>query len=127
MRRFFVAYWKTLLCAAGVAVLSLVSFSVFAVPALPLVPYADKWVHALMYAALAVVAFADCRSQRLSRGAWAFLLLLPPIYGGALELLQEFCTATRSGDWFDLLADIVGGWLALAICALISKNKRSER
>ena len=122
MCRFFVAYWKTLLCAAGIAVLSLVSFSVFAVSAVSLVPYADKWVHVLMYAALAVAAFADCRSQGLSRGAWAFLLLLPLIYGGMLELLQEFCTATRSGDWIDLLADTIGGWLALATCALISKN-----
>jgi len=122
MCRFFVVYWKTLLCAAGIAVLSLVSFSVFAVSAVSLVPYADKWVHALMYAALAVVAFADCRSQGLSRGAWAFLLLLPPIYGGALELLQEFCTATRSGDWLDLLADTIGGWLALAVCMLSAKR-----
>lgn len=122
MCRFFVAYWKTLLCAAGIAVLSLVSFSVFAVPAVSLVPYADKWVHALMYAALAVVAFADCRSQGLSRGTWAFLLLLPPIYGGVLELLQEFCAATRSGDWLDLLADTIGGWLALAVCMLSAKR-----
>lgn len=124
MCRFFVAYWKTLLCAVGVAFLSVASFSAFAVPAVACFPQADKLVHASMYAVLAVAAFADCRPQGLSRGAWAFLLLLPLVYGGVLELLQEFCTVARTGDWFDLLADVVGGWLALACCALINRKSK---
>lgn len=118
MRRFFAAYWKTLLCAVGIACLSLASVSA---PTVPHLPQADKWAHALMYAVLAVAAFVDWRPRWPSKGAVAFLLLLPPVYGGAMELLQEFCTVLRSGDWFDLLADTLGGWLALACCALATK------
>jgi putative flippase GtrA len=34
---------------------------------------------------------------------------------GAIELLQEYCTTYRGGDWFDLLANSVGVLLGTAL------------
>ena len=30
------------------------------------------------------------------------------VLGGMLELLQEYCTETRAGEWLDFVADTVG-------------------
>lgn len=81
---------------------------------------ADKWVHFIMYGGLCGVIWIEylrChrRSEystvRLFAGAW----LLPAIMGGVLELLQAYCTATRSGDWLDFAANTIGVTLAAVI------------
>ncbi len=121
--RIFTRYWKTILCAAAIAVLSLAPLSA---PSELQVPHADKWVHAAMYAALAVAAFLDVK-QRFSLTKIAiFLLVLPIFYGGLMEILQEFCTPLRSGSWGDLAADVLGGWLATACCLLIGKISKKQ-
>jgi len=39
-----------------------------------------------------------------------FLLIvgLPVIWGGSMELIQQFFTSTRSGDWLDELTNTLG-------------------
>lgn len=39
-------------------------------------------------------------------------VLCPVLMSGAIELLQEYCTTYRGGDWFDFLANICGVTLA---------------
>jgi VanZ family protein len=119
--RIFARYWKTILCAAAIAMLSLAPLSA---PSGLQVPHADKWVHALMYAALAVAAFLDVKKRFSLAKIAIFLLILPVFYGGLMEILQEFCTPSRSSSFGDLVADILGGWLATFTCIFLYKFKK---
>lgn len=110
-------YPFSLLCTAVIWVLSLMKMPEVEVPGVEL---ADKWVHFIMYGGLCGVIWIEylhChrRSEystvRLFAGAW----LLPAIMGGVLELLQAYCTATRSGDWLDFAANTIGVTLAAVI------------
>lgn len=81
----------------------------------------DKWAHILMYLTLELtVWFEYIRSQHTSNHRRALLVvwILPCIYGGMLELVQEFCTTNRNGDWLDVMVNTIGccigfiiGWL----------------
>ena len=53
----------------------------------------DKVAHLCMYAGLSGMLWIELMS-------------------GAIELLQEYCTTYRGGDWFDFLANICGVTLA---------------
>ena len=80
--------------------------------------FGDKWGHMVMYGALACVAFVESwrmmgRMPGVSVGL--VVLLCSVILGGVLELLQAYCTVTRSGDWLDFGADGVGGVVGLLI------------
>lgn len=71
-------------------------------------PGADKVVHAVLFALLAA-------TTRLRFGSAARLLVAVAAYGVASEVVQGLSLETRSGDPFDVLADVVGaglGWLA---------------
>jgi len=35
-------------------------------------------------------------------------IVLPILMSGLIELLQAYCTETRSGDWLDFLANTIG-------------------
>ena len=61
------------------------------------------------------------RSHTSLNGTKLFLLawLAPIIMSGVLELLQEYCTENRNGDWYDLLANATGVTLAVAIGLLL--------
>lgn len=110
-------YPFSVLCAAVIWVLSLIKMPEVEVPGVEL---ADKWVHFIMYGGLCGIIWIEyLRSHgrgayspgRLFVGAW----LLPAIMGGVLELLQAYCTATRSGDWLDFVANTIGVTLATVI------------
>lgn len=57
---------------------------------------------------------------------WARLdmcILCPVLFSGAVELLQQYCTTYRGGDWLDfaanstgaVLASLVGWWLFIRV------------
>lgn len=47
--------------------------------------------------------------------------------GGLIELLQAYCTGgRRSGEWLDLLADVVGAVLATIIGMLWARWRASS-
>lgn len=79
------------------------------------VPFIDKWVHIVMYFVLSSSLWIEyLRShvrinyKKLGIGA----ILLPILMSGLIELLQAYCTETRSGDWMDFLANSLGVALA---------------
>lgn len=87
------------------------------VPETPMddVPLMDKWVHIVMYFVLSSSLWIEyLRShthinyRKLSLGT----MLLPILMSGLIELLQAYCTTTRSGDWMDFLANSLGVALA---------------
>ncbi len=78
---------------------------------------ADKVAHILMYVCL---AFALAMENSIVKFSYRFSLvfIMPIIYGGLIEILQEYCFPPRTGDWFDWIADILG--VALG-CLLATK------
>ena len=93
----------------------------------PLFERADKVVHFMMFFAMAFAYHFDFRrgkkpvdEARLM--GWIFVSL--SAFGGLIELAQWKMRMGRSGDWYDLLADIAGAVYGIILAWLISaKNK----
>ena len=89
---------------------------------MPSINFLDKWTHLVMYGGTCSVIWIEyLRSHRRMewRKLFLFAWLLPVIMGGIIEIVQEQCTATRSGEWLDFAADAVGCTLAIAIGLLV--------
>ena len=91
------------------------------------VPFIDKWVHILMYGGTCTILWIEyLRSHttlhRPKLFYWAWLA--PIIMSGIIELLQEYCTEHRSGDWLDLTANSAGVTLAVGLGLLFWHIKK---
>lgn len=107
------------LCIVLVWALSLTPF--FPETPFDAVELADKWTHLVMYGGTALVMWCEYWRQhrrplafRLSR-LWLIAGVALSLMGGLLELIQAYCTTTRSGEWLDFVADSIG---ALGICLI---------
>ncbi|KAA6302681.1 MAG: hypothetical protein EZS26_001188 [Candidatus Ordinivivax streblomastigis] len=58
---------------------------------------------------------------RIALGSFLF----PVVLSGLIEIMQEYLTATRSGDWMDFLFDVIGALLGSLICRSIDRRLRS--
>lgn len=81
------------------------------------IPNMDKLVHLCMYCGVSGMLWIEfLRNHRkydeVMWHAWIGAVLCPILMGGAIELLQEYCTTYRGGDWFDFLANSTGVVLA---------------
>lgn len=80
------------------------------------VPFIDKWTHIAMYGGFSLVLWFECLRQDKHSckniTTWCISTFMPVILSGILELLQEYATTCRSGDWWDLLANTLGVVLA---------------
>ena len=91
---------------------------------LPSINFLDKWTHLVMYGDTCSVIWIEyLRQHRTLDGErlffWAWLM--PTLMGGLIELVQAYCTETRSGEWLDWLADGVGVTIATGIGLVIHK------
>lgn len=90
------------------------------------VQFADKWTHWVMYGFLTLVMGVETirhqyrhrhepqyAKQSLLRHFFC-IMLFSAAWGMLMELCQAYLTTTRSGDWFDALANSFG-----ALCAFI--------
>ena len=73
---------------------------------------ADKVVHTLAFAALALVGL-----RAYPRHTWVVCILLVAL-GGLIEIVQGY-TSTRSQEWEDFFADILG----VVLGALLSRTE----
>jgi VanZ family protein len=110
------AYWKSIIVCIVILYVSLVRDPGIH---LPTFVGADKWVHLIMYTMLGAVATYDSiRFQLSGWRLWLVATLLPILFGGIIELVQEQWFAPRSGEWIDWLADGIGviiGTIAILI------------
>ena len=112
-------YWKSIIVCIGILYVSLVRDPGIS---LPTFVGADKWVHGLMYAVLGAIACWD--SIRMELKGWRLGLIaivLPIVYGGVIEVIQEQWFAPRSGEWMDWGADCIGVIMG-ATAIMISKR-----
>ena len=103
----------------------------FNAPETPLddVPLIDKWVHMVMYGGTFSVLWIEYIRQHQKPDykkllIWAFIA--PIVMSGIIELLQEYCTKTRQGEWTDLLANSIGVVLA-AVIGLVLLRLHAKR
>ena len=83
----------------------------------------DKLIHCVMTMGLSVVVFFDqtlyFKRKRTFRGIWFATWLVPVVYTGGIEILQEYISVYRSGDWGDFWASMAGATLGfIANCAM---------
>lgn len=72
------------------------------------VPNFDKFVHFDMYFGLMSVMILE-NSKNINSTRNRFLLgLIPLSYGILIEIMQSTLTSTRSGSFFDAIADAAG-------------------
>jgi len=88
------------------------------------IPLADKWVHFVMYGFLSLVIWVErARKAVAPCNTWGYAitygLLGSAFLGGVLELVQQYCTTTRNGDWWDFLADAIGAVLGSIVGSII--------
>ena len=110
---------------AAVVAVAIALLSLWEHPTLPplVLRWSDKTWHTLMYVVQAValllpVAALEGAEQKgiWVRYVWAWVLTVG--YGGLMEVLQATCTRTRTGDWIDFVADIIGASIGLILVAI---------
>lgn len=102
-RKSYMTYLPAVLLTVGIAILSLTEST-----HMPSVSLNDKVMHGLLYTLLAVSWMIPVR-----RPVWVCVGVT--VYGALLELLQHYCTLTRSGEWLDVLADFIGAIIGVLI------------
>lgn len=71
----------------------------------------DKLAHICMYGGLCSIIWIEYLRTHASIHRLRTLIgaiLLPIALSGAIELLQEYATSNRSGDWADMIANSIG-------------------
>jgi VanZ family protein len=115
-------YWKSIVVCIGILYVSLVRDPGISLPSFV---GADKWVHALMYAILGGMVCWDCMRMKMSGWRlWLITIVLPMLYGGAIELIQEQWFAPRSGEWMDWGADCAGVIIGATSIMIINRLYR---
>jgi VanZ family protein len=79
----------------------------------------DKVIHGIMYVFLAVAWMVPVsRKHPLSVLGYSSVCLAVTAFGGLMEILQRFCTLTRSGEMADLYADFLGALVGVLIIGI---------
>ncbi|MBQ7442521.1 MAG: VanZ family protein [Bacteroidaceae bacterium] len=133
--------WTTLTCVA-IWVLSLAPIGDLELPVEGL-SLSDKGAHFIMYGFLAMVVWCERVRQMCHNGlsaaglcglmrrlvwphlAWTFVA--PVAMSGVLELMQNYCTTYRSGEWLDFAANTIGacsGNVVALLATLLLPRKR---
>ena len=88
------------------------------------IPHIDKVVHILMYLTLSVVLMWDLHRDKCPmKRAIIWSTVLPTVYGGVIELLQEYYFPPRTGDVWDWMADIFGVFIGSFVMICVWKRK----
>jgi VanZ family protein len=78
-------------------------------------PGFDKLVHCGFFFVLVVVYCCGLIRQQLSRSlsykSIIIFTIFAILYGGIIELLQNYVFTWRTGDWADLFADSIGAMM----------------
>lgn len=111
-------YKFSILLAIVIAMLSLVPSSSMPDSSLFSIKFLDKFVHFSMYAFFGFVALLESRCPNQCMRFHLLLILAIFFMSATIEVLQATVVATRSAEWFDLLANFAGlliGYLAFRI------------
>ncbi|MGL5318319.1 MAG: VanZ family protein [Bacteroidales bacterium] len=83
------------------------------------IPNIDKIVHICFYTAISFLSYLSMSKRQYSEiRMYLIVLLVPIVFGGVIEILQEKFFPPRSAEWSDFLADIFGAFLGYWIARL---------
>jgi VanZ family protein len=88
------------------------------------IPYFDKIVHFGMYFGLMLMIIIENRRSVRSIKHLFSLSLIPLFYGIIIEIMQSFLTVTRSGNFYDAIADLAGILVSVLIFTFIKPLKK---
>lgn len=121
--RSYMAFLPTVVLTVGIAVLSL--WENPQVP--PSLQLSDKIMHGLMYTFLAMTwMWPLTRIVRTRALTYLYVFLSVTLYGALMEILQRFCTLTRSGEMADIYADALGALLGLLVVYILAKMSNNK-
>lgn len=83
------------------------------------IPNIDKVVHFGMYFGLMSVIIFENRNSIKSINSLLLVSLIPLIYGVLIEIMQSLFTVTRTGNFFDALADLAGILISVLLWLLL--------
>lgn len=89
------------------------------------IPQFDKIVHMCLYFPLGFFLTAEFRVNHvnyLKKWSIPITLFIVALYGGLIEIGQDYLFYQRSADWFDFFSDIVGGALGIAFFYLLGNK-----
>lgn len=112
----YLVYIPAVVTAVGIAVVSLIERPQDLIH----LHTSDIVLHGLMYTLLTLTVTAGVVSNR-QEGMRAYLWVTTAVtaYGALMEWLQYACTETRSGEWLDIVADLVGAVTGVIVTAII--------
>ena len=103
-------------------ILTVIYLSFFKPPTTDLsnIPNIDKIVHVCMYLGMSGMLWLEfLRAHQKGDSplwhAWVGAFVCPVLFSGMVELLQEYCTTYRGGDWLDFSANTTGALIASLI------------
>ncbi|MBR6227394.1 MAG: VanZ family protein [Bacteroidales bacterium] len=117
-----------ILCGIVIMFLTVLPGSLF--PHVKPVVGLDKVAHILMYAGFTFACLWGYRKQFVSNGlaykkrAVLLAIVISIAYGGLTEMIQEHIVPTRTGDWFDFVADSIGTMLGALVFYLFFHRKK---
>lgn len=81
------------------------------------IPNIDKVVHFCMYGGMSGMLWLEFLwTHRKHKSpmwhGWLGAFACPVLFSGCVELLQEYCTSYRGGDWMDFAANSFGAVVA---------------
>jgi VanZ family protein len=88
------------------------------------IPNIDKAVHFCMYFGLMLVILLENKNSIKSIGHLFLLGLIPLSFGILMEILQATLTVTRSGSFFDALANSAGIFVSILLWLWIKPTKK---
>lgn len=103
-------------------ILTVIYLSFFKPPSTDLgtIPNIDKLAHICMYLGMSGMLWLEfLRAHRKDDSpmwhVWVGAFVCPVLFSGVIELLQEYCTTYRGGDWLDFAANTTGAVIASLI------------
>ena len=89
-------------------------------------PHIDKIIHFGMYFGLMMCLLFENRSTNKGIKSQLLLAIIPFSYGILLVFVQSWFTATRSGDLFDALFDLIGIVISLSAWRIYVKLRKEQ-
>ena len=96
------------------------------------IPNLDKLVHICMYFGMSGMLWLEfLRAHRRDEAplwhAWVGAFFCPVLFSGCVELLQEYCTSYRGGDWLDFAANSTGALLASLVAYYVVRPRMMKQ
>lgn len=96
------------------------------------IPNIDKIVHVCMYLGMSGMLWLEfLRAHQKGDSplwhAWVGAFVCPVLFSGMVELLQEYCTTYRGGDWLDFAANTTGALIASLIGYFVLRPRMAKK